>query len=42
MRTLRLALAGTVTAQNIEAQKGQDLFLYFGPDCHGKDAEVLQ
>jgi mono/diheme cytochrome c family protein len=36
-----VAAAGTVSAQNTEVQKGQDLFLYFCAECHGKDARSI-
>ena len=36
-----VALAGAVSAQNTEVEKGQDLFLYFCAECHGKNAESI-
>lgn len=36
-----ITLAGAASAQNTDVQNGQDLFLYFCAECHGKDAESI-
>ncbi|WP_235575900.1 c-type cytochrome [Roseovarius tolerans] len=36
-----ITLSGAASAQNIDVQNGQDLFLYFCAECHGKDAESI-
>lgn len=36
-----VAAAGIAAAQNSEVENGQDLYLYFCAECHGKDAESV-
>ena len=36
-----VAAAGIASAQNSEVENGQDLYLYFCAECHGKDAESV-
>ena len=36
-----IILAGPASAQNIAMQNGENLFLYFCAECHGRDAESI-
>lgn len=36
-----IILAGPASAQNVEMQNGENLFLYFCAECHGRDAESI-
>jgi mono/diheme cytochrome c family protein len=36
-----IILAGPASTQNIEMKNGENLFLYFCAECHGRDAESI-